>query len=95
MPKHLTKYNPSWELEFSWIQSCNQDIYSAKCKLCSKKKNCTFRIDSGGKSQLISHANSKKHKGAAAIISGETNQATFQVSASGDALLAKGWLKLI
>lgn len=55
--KRKTKYNKAWESEFSWIQPCKTDVFSAQCKICLK----TFAVSGGGISQVSSHKKSKLH----------------------------------
>ena len=57
MPKALTKYNVSWESEFSFLKPGPTE-HEAHCLDC----NHNFPISNGGKSDIKKHIQLKMHK---------------------------------
>ena len=65
MPKHDTEFSDqwkqpkdkNWQVVGEWLEKGEKEGY-ANCKLCKKD----FRIENGGKSQVIQHADGAKHK---------------------------------
>ena len=65
MPKHDTEFSDQWkqlkdkngQVVGEWLEKGEKEGY-ANCKLCKKD----FRIDNGGRSQVIQHADGAKHK---------------------------------
>ena len=57
MPKGLTKYNVSWESEFSFLKPGPTE-HEAHCLDC----NHNFPISNGGKSDIKKHIKRKMHK---------------------------------
>lgn len=57
MAKRLTRFNPDWKKEFSWLDSVTGDIHRAYCKLCKK----SFPIAVQGYTKVKDHIKNVKH----------------------------------
>lgn len=54
---HVSYSALKYEAEFPWVEADPSCRTNARCKLCQR----SFKIDSMGRTALISHANGKKH----------------------------------
>lgn len=57
MARRLTRFNPDWKIEFSWVDSVPGDVHRVYCKLCKK----SFSIGVQGHNKLKDHVKSVQH----------------------------------
>lgn len=57
MPPAKTKFSATYKTEFPFLKSDPSDEYNAICVTCKT----TFSIQTGGRSSITKHANTKKH----------------------------------
>lgn len=58
MAPHNTIFNTLWLKEFPFIRQVESDNKQAKCSICGS----IFSINHGGKSDIVQHINTVRHK---------------------------------
>lgn len=56
--KYLAKFQPSWTVEFPWINQSKKGINYAFCTAC----RIDFKVGHSGKSDVLSHSETERHK---------------------------------